>query len=186
LQAQFGQQLAEIGKVRAGHLPTIDLVAQTQRSRSENVISPQTSVFNQQLGIQLTVPLYNGGLVNSQIRQLSAESERTREQLEGLRLDLGVRVHREFHSVVEGAPMIRSLEAAARSADVALDSATKSMAAGVRSMVDVLNAEQQRAQVTRDLAQARYQWVGSIVRLHAVSGVINEDTISRISAMFKP
>jgi protease secretion system outer membrane protein len=186
LQAQLGQLREEVGKARAGHLPTIDLVALAQRSRSENVISPQARLTNHQVGVQINLPLYNAGFVNSQTRQASAEAERTREQLEALRLDLGVRVHREFRGVTEGAMRVRSLEVAVRSADVALDSATKSMAAGVRSLVDVLNAEQQRAQVMRDLAQARYLSVASAVRLQALAGVVDEDIMTRISSIFKP
>jgi protease secretion system outer membrane protein len=186
LQAQLGQLREEVGKARAGHLPTVDLVAQAQRSRSENVINPQARLTNQLVGVQVTVPLYNAGFVNSQTRQASAEAERTREQLEALRLDLGVRIHREYRGVTEGALRVRSLEVAARSADVALDSATKSMAAGVRSLVDVLNAEQQRAQVMRDLAQARYLSVASAVRLQALAGAVDEDIMMRISAIFKP
>lgn len=186
LQAQLGQLREEVGKARAGHFPTVDLVAQAQRSRSENVINPQARLTNQLVGVQVNVPLYNAGFVNSQTRQASAEAERTREQLEALRLDLGVRIHREYRGVTEGALRVRSLEVAARSADVALDSATKSMAAGVRSMVDVLNAEQQRAQVMRDLAQARYLSVASAVRLQALAGVVDEEIMTRISAVFKP
>lgn len=186
LQAQLGQLREEVGKARAGHFPTVDLVAQAQRSRSENVINPQARLTNQLVGVQVNVPLYNAGFVNSQTRQASAEAERTREQLEALRLDLGVRIHREYRGVTEGALRVRSLEVAARSADVALDSATKSMAAGVRSLVDVLNAEQQRAQVMRDLAQARYLSVASAVRLQALAGVVDEEIMTRISAVFKP
>ena len=186
LQAQLGQLREEVGKARAGHLPTVDLVAQAQRSRSENVINPQARLTNQLVGVQINVPLYNAGFVNSQTRQASAEVERTLEQLEALRLDLGVRIHREYRGVTEGALRVRSLEVAARSANVALDSATKSMAAGVRSLVDVLNAEQQRAQVMRDLAQARYLSVASAVRLQALAGVVDEEIMTRISAVFKP
>jgi outer membrane protein/protease secretion system outer membrane protein len=186
LQAQVGQWNEELGKARAGHLPTLDLVAQVQRSRSENVITPQSRYTNQVLGLQLNVPLYNAGYVNSQTRQASAEVERAREQLEALRLDLGVRVHREYRGVTEGAARIRGLEVAARSAEVALDSARKSMAAGVRSVVDVLNAEQQKVQVQRDLAQARYLALASAVRLQALAGAVDEEIMSRVSAVFKP
>lgn len=186
VQAQIEQLRQEIGKARAGHLPTVDLVAQAQRSRSDNIISPQSRYVSQSIGLQLNVPLYNGGYVNSQTRQASAEAERAREQLEALRLDLAVRVHREYRAVTEGALRIRGLEVAARSARVALDSARKSMAAGVRTTVDVLNAEQQLVQVERDLAQARYLAVASTVRLQALAGAVDEDIMTRTSAAFKP
>ncbi|NBO16015.1 MAG: hypothetical protein EBV20_12965, partial [Betaproteobacteria bacterium] len=53
LQAQLGQLREEVGKARAGHFPTVDLVAQAQRSRSENVINPQARLTNQLVGVQV-------------------------------------------------------------------------------------------------------------------------------------
>lgn len=181
VQAQLGSVGQELARVRAGHLPTVDLVAQIQRSRSENIVAPQSSFTNRSVGVQLNVPLYSGGAVNSAVRQASAERERIREQLEGLRLELGLRIHREHRGVTEGLARVRGLEQAARSADVALDSARKSREAGVRSVVDVLNAEQNRMSVLRDLSQARYLTLVSAVRLHALAGVANEDIMALVS-----
>lgn len=186
LQAQIDQVRTEINKVRAAHLPTLDFVAQAQRSRSENVISPQSQYESRAIGLQLNVPIYGGGSVNSITRQAAAEHERAREQLQALREDLSVRVHREYRGVTEGQARIRGLEVALRSADVALDSARRSQAAGVRTAVDVLNAEQQRQQVLRDLAQARYQMLAAAVRLHALAGSAEESTIALVDTSLQP
>jgi outer membrane protein/protease secretion system outer membrane protein len=70
---------------------------------------------------------------------------------------------------------------AARSAEVALDSARKSVLAGVRSSLDVLNAQQQKVQVLRDLAQARYGVLLSRVRLLSLVGRVDENAFAQIS-----
>ena len=101
--------------------------------------------------------------------------------LEATQLDLGVRVHTEYNAITEGIDRIRALEVAARSADVALDSARKSVLAGVRSSLDVLNAQQQKMQVLRDLAQARYGLLLSRVRLLSLVGRIDETAFAQIS-----
>ena len=186
LQAQIDQARAEVSKARAAHLPTLDLVAQAQRSRSENVITPQSQYESRTIGLQLNVPIYGGGYVNSTTRQAAAQHERAREQLMALQEDLSVRVHREYRGVTEGMARIRGLEVALRSAEVALESARRSQAAGVRTALDVLNSEQQRRQVLRDIAQARYQLLASAVRLHALAGSAEEGTIAQVDALLEP
>lgn len=182
LRAQRSAALEEVTKARAGHLPTLDLVAQVQRSRSENPTSPQTGYMNTSIGVQFNLPLFSGGYQSSVQRQVQAEYERLGELLESSRLDIGVRVHREFRGVTEGISRIQALELAVRSAEVALDSARKSFQAGTRTSLDVLNAEQQRAQVLRDLAQARYSMLMAQVRLHALAGSMDAEAMARIAA----
>lgn len=186
LQAQIDQARTEVSKARAAHLPTLDLVAQAQRSKSENVITPQSQYESRAIGLQLTVPIYGGGFVNSATRQAAAQHERAREQLMALQEDLSVRVHREYRGVTEGLARIRGLEVALRSAEVALESARRSQAAGVRTTLDVLNAEQQRRQVLRDFAQARYQLLVAAVRLHALAGSAEEGAIALVDANLEP
>jgi len=186
LQAQRDAAREEMAKARAGHLPTLDLVAQWQRSRSENFNSPQTGYVNGSVGLQLNVPLYQGGYVDSVSRQVQAEYLRAGELMEALRLDLGIRVHKEHRGVTEGIARVRALEVAVRSADVAVDSARRSVAAGTRTVLDVLNAEQQRVQALRDLAQARYMTLMATVRLQALAGRIDEVAMAQVGAAFEP
>lgn len=185
VQAQIEQARGELNKARSAHLPTLDLIAQAQRSRSENIISPQSQYESRGVGLQLNVPIYGGGYVNSVTRQASAELERAREQLQAIKEDLSVRVHREYRGVTEGQARIRGLEIALRSANVALESARRSQAAGVRTSIDVLNAEQQRQQVLRDLAQARYFALASAVRLHALTGNAQEGVVALVDSAFQ-
>jgi protease secretion system outer membrane protein len=182
VQAQLNAARMEVSKIRAAHLPTVDLVASSQRSRSENTISPQAQYTNNSLAIQLVVPIYNGGLVNSQTRQASAEVERLTEQLESVKADLGVRIHKEYRGVTEGLARVRALEEAVKSSSLALDSAQKSFAAGVRTRLDVLNAQSQRMLVMRDLFQARYATMVATVRLEATAGRLDGGVMERVSA----
>jgi outer membrane protein/protease secretion system outer membrane protein len=135
------------------------------------------------VGVQLNVPLYSGGSVNSVTRQVSAEIERLDEALEALRADLGVRVHREYRTVTEGVLRIEALETAVRSAEVALDSARKSAVAGVRTQVDILNAEQALSQAQRDLSESRYVMLAALVRLQSLAGESDETLIARLNAL---
>ena len=170
LQARLAAAQREVSKAQAGHLPTLDAVAQWSNSGSENITRINSRYENKTLGLQLNIPLYSGGYVNSTIRQAVAEQTRAEESLEALRRDLGVRVHKEYRGVSEGVMRVRALEQAVRSAEQMMKSTEMSLKAGSRTQLDVLNAQQQFTLTLRDLAQARYIYLISKVRLASLVG----------------
>ena len=170
MQARLEAARHEVSKAQAGHLPTLDAVAQWSNSGSENITRVNSRYENKTIGIQLNIPLYSGGYVNSTIRQAVAEQTRAQETLEALRRDLGVRVHKEYRGVSEGVLRVRALEQAARSAEQMMKSTQMSLVAGSRTQLDVLNAQQQYTLALRDLAQARLVYLLSKVRLASLVG----------------
>ena len=186
LRAQVEAGRQEIDKATAGHKPTLDLVAQWARTNNDTVTSVNSRYDNKTIGLQLSVPIYAGGYVSSTVRQAVASLERTRELLEAQRRDLGVRVHREFRGVTEGVLRISALEQAVRSAELAVDSNQKSAKAGSRTTIDVLNAEQQKTIAQRDLAQARYVYLVSLMRLQSLAGEDEQANIARANAWLSP
>lgn len=185
LQAQVAVSREEVGKARAGHFPTLDAIAQWSRSESETVTNLKSRYTNASIGLQLNIPIYSGGAVSSAVRQALANQERTEQAYESGRRDLGVRVHKEFRTVTESLPKIRALEQALRSADQLVLSSRKSVQAGSRTVIDVLNAEQQRMVVSRDLAQARFVYLVSRVRLLALVGAADIEVVAGINRMLK-
>ena len=170
MQARLEAARHEVSKAQAGHLPTLDAVAQWSNSGSENITRVNSRYENKTIGVQLNIPLYSGGYVNSTIRQAVAEQVRAEESLEALRRDLGVRVHKEYRGVSEGVMRVRALEQAARSAEQMMKSTQMSLVAGSRTQLDVLNAQQQYTLALRDLAQARLVYLLSKVRLASLVG----------------
>jgi len=181
LKARVEVAQQEIQKASAGHRPTLDAVAQWSDSASESVTNTSSRYINMSLGLQLNVPLYAGGYVNSLQRQALASLQRAEQTLEATRRDLGLRVYKEFRGVTENIPKIRALEQALRSADQLVLSSNKSFQAGSRTVIDILNAEQQRMLVQRDLAQARYIYLISSVRLLSLVGGVEPQTISELN-----
>lgn len=186
LEARLEAASKEIQKARAGHAPTLDAVLQWSDSGSENVTRLNSRFENKALGFQLTIPLYQGGYVSSLERAAAADKLRQQEALEALRRDLGLRVHREYRGVTEGVLKIRALEQALRSSTQLLESTRKSVQAGVRSQLDVLNAEQQQATAQRDLVQARYMYLISRLRLYSLSGQDPLQNMQEINRAFAP
>lgn len=181
LKARLEAARSEVTKAQGGHYPTLDAVAQITRSASENVTTPSSRYSNRALGLQLNVPLYAGGYTSSIVRQAVAEQTRAEEMLEATRRDLGLRLHREYRGVTEGVAKVGALEQAVRSAEQLVKSTRRSFEAGSRTLVDILNAEQQLQSTRRDLAQARYLYLISRVRLQALAGGDKEAVITELN-----
>jgi outer membrane protein/protease secretion system outer membrane protein len=186
LKAQLEVARLEVDKNQSGHFPTLDAIAQLSRSQSESVSNTQNRYNNASVGLQLSVPLFAGGAVSSSIRQALAARDRAEQLLEAGRRDLGLRVHKEFRGLTENIPKISALEQALLSADQLLLSSSKSFQAGSRTVVDVLNAEQKRTVVLRDLAQARYIYLMSNIRLLALVGAADAEAVRSINQVLQP
>lgn len=184
-KAQLETARMDVEKASAGHYPTLDAIAQWSRSESENVTNVNSSYTNRSVGVQLTLPIYAGGQVNSQVRQALSEQERATQALQALQQDIAVRVHREFRGVTEGILKVRALEQAVRSTEQVAMSTRRSYEAGVRTLNDTLNAEQQNAAARRDLSQARLMYLLSHIRLLALVGAANAEAIQGFNGWLK-
>ena len=176
----------EVEKTQSGHYPTLDAIAQWSRTESESNQSVNSRYQSRLLGVQLTLPLFAGGGVSSAIRQATANRERADQILEAGRRDLGIRVHKEYRGVSEGSLRIMALEQAARSAEQAVISSQKSFAGGSRTVLDVLNAQGNRMTVLRDLANARYMYLISKLRLLSLVEEANAVAIESINSLLIP
>ena len=180
-RAQLEAARQQVQRAQSGHYPTLDATASISRSSSEQVTRVGTTFNQRSIGLQLNVPLYQGGYVSSQVREALAQQLRAEEALEAIRRDLGVRIHKEFRGATEGVQRVRALEQAVRSAEQLVQSSKRSFEAGVRTRIDILNAEQQRGIAMRDLAQARYLYLVSLVRLKALAGEPMDANIATVS-----
>lgn len=177
---------AEIDRYRAQHLPTADLIASHSYSSSENNTSVGNTYRTNSIGIQLTIPIYSGGQINSAVRQAVANKERARQQLEAALRQLSVNVAKEFNAHAHGAVQVRAYEEALEASRQVLASTRKGILAGVRNTVDALNAEQQLADTGVNLARARMEFALAGIRLSAAAGILAEQDIARLNGWLKP
>ena len=184
LRARLQAATLEVDKASAGHYPTLDAVVQWTRSGSENIQSIESSNESRAIGLQLNIPLFSGGSVNSQVRQALASKERALHNLEAGRRELGVRVYREFRGVSEGVLRVRALEQAVKSAEQVLISSQRAFQAGNRTRIDILNAENGKMTALRDLAQARYVYLIATLRLKALVEDAGAHSIAALNEFF--
>jgi outer membrane protein len=169
----------EIARNRAGHLPTVDLTANSTRN-SQPVVGVNRG---NTIGVTWTVPIFNGFAVTSKVRETIALEERARNDLEANRRAAAQSARQAFLGVNSGLAQVRALEAAEVSSQSALESNKLGYQVGVRITIDVLNAQRQLYSTQRDLSKARYDTIMNGLRLKAAAGTLKADDLAPVNAL---
>lgn len=183
-ESNFTLARQEVSRNRGAHHPTLDAFAGfTKNAAGVGTLGgPGTDIDSKNIGLQLAVPIYQGGLVNSRVREASANEEKARQDLENIRRNSELFARQSYLGTTSGVAQVKALEAALVSSQSALASTRLGREVGVRTQVDVLNAQQQLFSARRDLAQAKYNYIMSTLRLKAAVGRLTENDIVAVNA----
>jgi outer membrane protein len=183
-QSALDFAVQEVGRNRAGHLPTVDAFATYSDAASGigTVGITGTDTTTKVIGLQLAIPIYQGGAINSRVREALANEEKARQDLENARRGAEFAARQAFLGVTSGIAQVKALEAALVSSQSSLDSTRLGQEVGVRTQVDVLNAQQLLFQTRRDRAQAVYNYLISLLRLKASVGKLSDEDLAMINA----
>ncbi len=129
---------------------------------------------NATIGLQLQIPLYQGGAISSRARQAVLNKQKALDDVEIARRQTDLETQRAYLNLNTSIAQVKALEQALTSSQSQLDSTKLGYEVGVRTSVDVLNAQQQFYAAKRDLLQARYAYLVNIIRLKAASGLVSE------------
>ena len=186
--AQASAEIAnkEVARNRGGHYPTVDLVANYNQNRSYGSsfggnlgLGSDTTMKN--VGVQLNFPLYQGGAVSSKLREAEANRERARQELENARRNVEQQARQSYLGVVSGIAQVQALQQALASSESVLKASKLGHEVGVRTNLDVLNAQQQLFSTRRDLYQAQYNYLLSQLRLKQAVGSLGEEDMNRVN-----
>jgi outer membrane protein len=172
----------EVERQNAGHLPTLDAVG----SYSNNYVNGGvTGVGNDlkiaTIGLQLQIPLYQGGAVSSKVREAVANKMKAQDDLESARRQAELDTRQAYLNLVSSVAQIKALEQALTSSQSQLDSTQLGYEVGVRNSVDVLNAQQQFFTAKRDLLQARYTYLVNILTLKSAVGTLGQPDVEAVN-----
>jgi len=173
----------DVTKNRGGHLPTLDAVA-TYNDAGQGAgfqAGPGYDTTIRYIGLQLAVPLYQGGFVNSKVREALAGQDKARQDLENTKRTVALNTRTAFLGVTSGAAQIKALETALVSSQSSLDSTKLGQEVGVRTQVDVLNATQQLISARRDYAQAICTYAINVLKLKAAAGTLSDEDLAYVN-----
>jgi outer membrane protein len=178
----------EIDRNRYAHYPTFDAFATASGNTSgaQDAGSFRTDSRSGVVGLQLAIPIYQGGAINSRVRESIANEDRARQDLENARRSAEFSARQAFLGITNGIAQVRALEAALVSTQSQLASTRLGQEVGVRTQVDVLNAQQLLFSAKRDLAQSKYSYVLSLLRLEAAIGELTERDIAAVNQWLDP
>lgn len=171
----------EVAKNSSGHYPTLDLVASRTHTESDAANTIGSKFDTDSIGLQLNVPIYSGGYVAASVRQAVAKQQKAEEILSERQRAVSADIRKYYNEIVNGIARIHALESSVSSYDTALVGTQKGFIAGVRSNVDVLNAQEKLYSSKRDLSKERYSLIFNRIQLKQSAGVLADADVQESS-----
>ena len=194
LQARLSQDLAreQIRLAQDGHLPTLDLTASTGVSNTSysgpnSQGNADNNAGQNKVGLSFSLPLYQGGMVNSQVKQAQYNFVGASEQLESAHRSVVQTVRSSFNNVNASISSINAYKQAVVSAQSSLDAMEAGYSVGTRTIVDVLDATTTLYNAKQQLSSARYNYLINQLNIKNALGTLNEqDLLALNNTLGKP
>lgn len=172
----------EIARNQTGHYPTIDLVGSRNRNDADSSINgPGIRTDSTVIGLQLTVPLLQGGQVTARTQEAAFRYDAALQDLEAKRRNTERLARNAFQNVRGAQARVEALKQAIHSGETALDAKTQGYQAGLYHLIDVLDATRELFRTQRDYAEARYTYVVALLRLKQAAGTLGEDDLVQVN-----
>jgi outer membrane protein len=166
---------------RNGHLPKLDIVGAYGVTDNGSSFGPRGDV--QSIGVQVNVPLFEGGAVNSRTRQASFEYEAAKESLMAVKRSILRQVNIAYRNIMTNISRIEALKATVASAANALEASEAGAEVGIRTMVDVLAEQRNVYRAKRDLSRARYDYLINTLKLKEAASSLNPVDLEQINRL---
>jgi len=180
---------------RTGHIPTLDLVASWSNFTNNEFLirddfqQPIGTVplesRDTRIGLQLSVPIYQGGVVSSRTRQARHVLNAVNEDLDRQQRATVRQTNNAYRAVIAGIEQVGAFGQALISAESALEATQAGFEVGTRTIVDVLIAQQRYFQAQRENSLARHTYIIDHLRLKAAAGLLAEEDLHKINNILK-
>jgi len=182
-RSEFEQIEYELKKSRANLLPKLDFVALRENyNRYFNAFEDGNQT--NRLGLELSFPLLNGGRDLYRERQVVDLREKGRLDVNAADSQLNNELENQYFIYLNAERKIKALRLALQSSEHYAFASKKSYEAGVRTLIDSLDADRQLYQARRDLAQSYLQYVLSWLQIMLLTGEVNDTQINMLDSLF--
>lgn len=183
----------DVRAARAGHLPSIDLVASRsdldfegdQVSSNAAAIATNSPADQKQttdsIGIQVTVPLYSGGATSSRVRQRVYLHRAARERLERTHRETERAARDAYLGVISEISRVQALKQALESSRTAIQATEAGFEVGTRTTVDVLDARRRLYDAQTNYSRSRYDYILNVLQLQLASGTLQLADLEEIN-----
>ena len=187
LAARISQDIAKdnISLASSGHLPSLTLDGSYSLTDQSNSSSDYDQ-DNLNLGLNLVVPLYTGGNTTSLTKQAEYNYVAASEDLEATYRSVVKDVRAFNNNISASIGALRAYEQSVVSAQSALEATEAGFDVGTRTIVDVLDSTRRLYDANKNLSDARYNYILSVLQLRQAVGTLSEQDIVDVNAGLKP
>ncbi len=177
----------EVSLQQAGHFPTLDLVASHSYSHTgSGAANGAQSNRNNKLSLQLNLPLYQGGKVNSLTRSARYRLQQTEQQHEQQRRATERQIRNAYLGVIANISQVKALKQALASSQIALEATQAGFEVGTRTAINVLDSQRALFRARRNFIQARYDYVLETLKLKLAAGILSVKDLEYINRWLTP
>lgn len=175
----------EIRKQRAGHYPSLNAVGRYSNEDSDDSLYGGGSEFDTfDAMLNLTFPLYQGGVVSSRIREAEHQQGVVRQELIRQSRAVTRQVRSAFLGVNSALSQISALSQSVVANQLALEAKQEGYLSGLYASLDVLDAERDLSLVSIEYARARYRYILNGLKLKAAAGTLNPQDLVNLDKWF--
>lgn len=175
---------ANLQQQKAGHYPTVALSGRLARVGQSDINDNTQRQSTYYVGVVIDIPLYQGGGVSASSEKARATLESARSSYDAQLQQMNEDLELNYLGVLAGFEKSKALVTAVRSSQTALKSAEKGYEAGVRSTVDILDAQQRLYSAKRDLLDTKLAMLQSYVNLHTRTGQMTRRELEKVQGLF--
>ena len=185
-RAGFSEKAAlyDISAAGASLMPQVSIDGNLQRSWDPNSFFSESD--NASLIANVTVPLYQSGAEYARVRELRQVAVQRRRTLDETRRTVIETVAGNWARLVTAQARIRAFESATRANEIALDGVQQEAAVGARTVLDVLDAEQELFEARVSLVRAQTNEVVAAFELLRVVGGMTARDLRLPTALYDP
>jgi outer membrane protein len=185
---------ANVSSSRGAHYPSLDLVASGYKLHTDADSlytdgspygSSNLDQIQRSIGIQLTFPLYSGGMVSSQVRQATYLQRAAKERVERVARQTEHDARDAYLGVISEINRVKALRRAVESNNAALAATEAGYQAGTRTAVDVLESRRLWILAQTDYSRSRYDYLMNVLRLQQAAGILSEQSLQHLNAQLK-
>ncbi|EGR2508307.1 outer membrane channel protein TolC [Vibrio cholerae] len=188
LAARISQDVARdnISLASSGHLPSLTLDGDYNYADNRNSNASSPSDYNDfKIGVNLKVPLYTGGKTTSLTKQAEFAYVAASQDLEAAYRSVVKDVRAYNNNINASIGALRAYEQAVISAKSALEATEAGFDVGTRTIVDVLDATRRLYDANKNLSNARYDYILSVLQLRQAIGTLSEQDVMDVNAGLK-
>jgi len=189
IAAKVGIDIAQdnIDIARSGHYPTLDFGAQYSGKDDESTFENNPTIDvpglnGYSLGVELNIPIYSGGAIQSSVRKAQNSFVLASQDLSLTHRSVVRTTRNAYNTVIAAISAIKAFEQSVLSAKKALEATEAGFEVGTRTIVDVLDSTQNLYNAKRNLSTTRYAYIQNVLLLKRAAGTITDEDISAINS----